>query len=225
MRLFAWDFLLPPTPLTREIKESALRTHAASPDALARFWGRQLAGLEVPPRDAEPPQMKRGCQIHAEIQPAAGKLKTVALAHRFRLYGMGGQRWLCQFADGFPVAGDISLRDVSQAADKFHTRLPRRDISRSSEARFRARASKSVTKNALPLWGGVDVQVEEGWIAPPAPLQADARPAVVLRALTSPFVLASDRPESCVCATILSMRWPISHEPSSRLSSSCLGDT
>ena len=111
------------TPLPREVKGAALFIRDTDPDAILRFWGRHLSGLEKLVLDAEPSQLIWDSQIPSAIRPAAGKLKTVALAQLFRHHGIGEQRWLCQFANGFPITSDLSQRDVFPASVK---RIPSR---------------------------------------------------------------------------------------------------
>ena len=61
--------------------------------------------------EEEAPAKKiRGSQIHPEIRPAPGKLKTVAIAQLFRHFKIGGQRWVTQFAKVFPISGKLSHR-------------------------------------------------------------------------------------------------------------------
>ena len=103
-------------------------------------------------RPSRPFQEKWDAQIRPEIRPEAGKLKTAALAQRCRHFNLGGQRWLCQFANGFSITGERSQKGVFPPApeEKLHPRIPRAEISRSAEARFRERAAKSGVKNAGP---------------------------------------------------------------------------
>ena len=78
------------THLPRELRTSAFFIRGASPDALSRFLGRQLDGLGKLIQEAAPYHTRWDAQIAPEIRPAAGKLKTVALADLFRHYDFGG---------------------------------------------------------------------------------------------------------------------------------------
>ena len=166
------------TPLPREVMKAALFIRDSTPEVLLPFWEGQLAKLRSLVADCSPSQVIWDEQIHKAIAPAAGKLKTVALAQLFRHYGLGGQRWLCQFAKGFPITGELSQKsDFPISKKDAPTPIQRREVFRTAEARFRERATKSGMKDAQPLWNEAAQQVRLGWLTPPVPLQADGRPA------------------------------------------------
>ena len=120
--------------------------------------------------EADPPQATWEGQIRSAIRPAAGKLKTVALAQLFRNHGIGGQRWLRLFANGFPITGDLSQLDCFPASEKkVPARISCSELSRSDAPRFRERAAKSSKKTSLQLWAEAAGQVGKSWLAPPAP--------------------------------------------------------
>ena len=157
------------TPPPREANDASVFLRDAIPAELASFWESKLAKLTALLADSEGAQMKWGSRITPDLISSTGKLKTVALSHRFRRYGLGGQRWLRQFANGFPITGQLSQRSVVPLSDKRPSLLRRSELIRSAEARFRERASQSGTKDAQTLWNEAVRQVRKGWLSPPIP--------------------------------------------------------
>ena len=166
------------TPLPAELHRSDAFIRDTCPEAVTRFWGRQLGCLSKLVDQAAPFQKKWGAKIKPAILPEAGKLKTAALAQLCRHFGLGGQRWLCQFANGFSINGGLSQKGVFHPSHEENPqpRTPRVELCRSADVRFRERAAKSGVKNAGPLWKEALEQVEKGWLSPPSQLRSDGRP-------------------------------------------------
>ena len=164
-------------PLPREVTEAALFIRDTDQGAILRFCDRQLSGLEKLVLESEPPQVTWEGQIRPAIRHASGKLKTVALPQLPRYHGIGGQRRMCQFDNGFPITGDLSQIDVFPDSEKkVPSRISCSELSHSASPRFRERVAKSGKKNALQLRTEAECQVEKGWLAPPVPLHTDGRP-------------------------------------------------
>ena len=91
-------------------------------------------------------------------------------------FGMGGTRWLGQFATGFPIDGELSQKEVfAKTASEGELPDPVL-IFRTAEARFRERATKSGMENAGPLCEGALEQVGKGWLCAPVELAPSGQP-------------------------------------------------
>ena len=116
---------------------------------ITAFWDAQVSRLEKLVGACANDQAQWGKRIRPEIAPAAGRFATVALAQLFRHYGLRGQKWLWQFANGFPITGSLSQVHLFPPSKKEEVRAPRAELYESSSARFRERAPRCGTKDAL----------------------------------------------------------------------------
>ena len=115
-------------------------------------------------------------RIRPEIAPSADRFATVAIAQIFRHFGLRGQKWIWQFANGFSITGSLSQQHLFPPSGKLVTRAPRAELYRSDAARFRERAPRCGTKDAQTLWGEVITQGKKGWLSDPIPLAANGKP-------------------------------------------------
>ena len=93
-----------------------------------------------------------------------------------RDFGIGGERWLDQFAFGFPITGEIPQKFPYPVDDNVDKRMPTAHLYEPTGPRFRERAAKSGHENAQLLWDEAMGQVQKGWLLLPAELAADGRP-------------------------------------------------
>ena len=94
-----------------------------------------------------------------------------------RQCGIDGQKWLRQFAHGFPITGELSQRYAYRVNAKHClSMLPRASLASTSPARFKERAAKSGYADAQVLWGEAQEQVGKGWLAPPVLLDESGGP-------------------------------------------------
>ena len=101
-------------------------------------------------------------------RPAPGSIKTVALSFLMDPLGLGGGRWIRQFAHGFDVAGTFSQRLVFPRNFKIHPPLDTDIFGCDRAARFSTRARASGFPHAGHLWAEAKDQVSCGWLpAPP----------------------------------------------------------
>ena len=107
-----------------------------------------------------------GGKILPQIAPAAGKLKTVAASQLIRHFGVEGQRWIRQFALGFPITGALSQLKAFVKGKGVPPIAQTRRLFRSAPERFRGRAAKSGMRNAQQLWEEPAAHVGKGWLAP-----------------------------------------------------------
>ena len=154
-------------PLPEHIKKEAVFARDCPPDELVKFREAQLSRLEQLVDDSKMAQKKRNDRILPEISPSAGKLNTVAISQTMHHFGIEGQRWIRQFALGFPITGTLSqLKAFSRGKKIIH--LSRKiQLFESAPQRFRERAAKSGASNDQQLCGEAAAQVGKGWLAPP----------------------------------------------------------
>ena len=116
-------------------------------------------------------------RIKPEIAPAAGRFATVAIDQLFRHFGLQGQKWLWQFANGFAITGSLSQKRLFPVSEKAaDSRNPRAELYRSAASRFRERAPGSGKKDAQALWDEALTQGQKGWLSEPIPLAANGKP-------------------------------------------------
>ena len=95
----------------------------------------------------------------------------------FRHFGLRGQKWMWQLANGFPATCPLSQKHLFPLSDKAATRTPRAELYQSASARFRERAPRCGTNDAQDLWGEAIAQSGKGWLSDPIPLAANGKPA------------------------------------------------
>ena len=148
-------------------------TRDCPPDELVKFRGSQLSRLEQLAGDSKLAQQRWNDRILPDIAPAAGKLKTVAISQLMHHFGVEGQRWIRQFALGFPITGPLSQLGAFKKGKDIPPIAQTSQLFRSAPERFRERAAKSGLANAQKLWAEATAQVGKGWLAPPLPLDCD----------------------------------------------------
>ena len=164
------------TPLPAHTVRAAVFVRDSPPDAVASFWSKQLQRLSALVKNSHPLQERWNRSIPPSLAPAAGKLNTVALSQLMDLCGIAGQRWVDQFAFGFPITGVLSQKHSFDPSTPEADILSHMDLYRSAAQRFRDRAARSGYKNAPALWDEAISQHNLGWLSPPIPLNADGRP-------------------------------------------------
>ena len=99
------------------------------------------------------------------------------IRHLAEQFGIGGARWLDQFAFGFPITGMMSQKGVYTPEEPKNTAINPAVLFQTAATRFRERAAKSGHKNASQLWEEANQLVTKGWLNPPVELREDGRPA------------------------------------------------
>ena len=144
---------------------------------MADFWDNQLVRLAEMQAALRPHQQRWNAAIDPAIKPASGKVQTLLIKELADQCGLGGSRWLGQFAVGFPITGKLSQKGV-YALDRPHTQaIDPAILFETAASRFRERAAKSGHKNSSQLWEEAQQQVKKGWLNPPVELKEDGRPA------------------------------------------------
>ena len=87
--------------------------------------------------------------------------------------GLGGSRWLQQFAWGFPLIGTLSQTGVYPIGPKTGTAPGPVTLGKFPAERFRTRAAASGFLNADTLWAEALGQVDKGWLSEPTPIDMD----------------------------------------------------
>ena len=155
--------------IPKETRQAAEFVATNEPRLIAGFRDSQIAALERMVKSAAPHRKKWDGFIDPSIIPAAGKIQILALRHLARFLGLGGSKWMGQFAVGFPTTGDLSRNMVFPRKEPKEFLLPRRNIPHADEARFRERAPKSGRENAADLRKEAMGQHSKGWLEAPAP--------------------------------------------------------
>ena len=164
------------TPLPVETRKAALFLRDTPPEEVTAFWDAQVGRLERLVSACAQDQVSWDRCIRPEIAPAAGRFATVALSQLFRHYGLPGQKWLWQFANGFPITGSLSQIHLFPISKREVDRAPRAELCESASSRFRERASRCGTKDAGVLWDEALSHVEKGWLSDPIPLAENGKP-------------------------------------------------
>ena len=89
---------------------------------------------------------------------------------------MGGARWILQFVVGFPLVGCLQQSrafplDTTDPVDFTNPDA----LFPTSSIRFMSRAPRAVTRHAEHLWEEALVQVSEGWLTAPEPMDQNRR--------------------------------------------------
>ena len=164
------------TPLPQDTRTSALFLRDTPIADIISFWDDQLSSLEKLVSDCAPDQKRWNEKIRSEIAPAAANFQTAAISQLFRHFGLQGQRWLWQFANGFPITGSLSQKHLSPESDKEVSRIHQSDLYDAARARFKERANHCGTKDAQLLWDEAVSQWKKGWLSEPIPLAPDGNP-------------------------------------------------
>ena len=165
--------LAAPTPMPERVEKAAVFTRGPPRGALVQFCGSQLPRLEQLVEDSKLAQQSWDDRIPPDIAPASGKLKTAAISQLMRHFGVDGQRWIRQFALGFPIAGTHSQLKAFKKGNGIPPVAQTSQLFRPDPERFRERAAKSGMANAQQLWDEAAAQVGKGRLAPPLPLDRD----------------------------------------------------
>ena len=124
------------------------------------------------------------------IASATGKVHIALLSHLSRFARMRGTNWAMQFVTGFPIVGHIHQAGVY---DTDKSPIPELTCPESlfdtKSARFRARAPRATSKASQQLWDEALAQVQEGWLSPPEPLDAEGN---LRETLTNGLISLSD---------------------------------
>ena len=110
--------------LSKEIKlpcdlESALHFHANThiPNHYT-VLGPASRHVGIISRAAAQTQDEWGALIPPEISYAAKGIRTAPIATLLEAHGIGGGKWHCQFACGFPIGGPPSSKGVFPISEK-----------------------------------------------------------------------------------------------------------
>ena len=161
---------IPPTPALPRDQHFLARCDGQS---ISSLWGKQLIRLEQLISSLSHTEALWSDQIPHTIQPAAGKLKAVALLSLMGQANLGGKRWADQFISGFPLIGELIQQGVYPASPKeVIPTLRRSELFQGNCERFSARASKSGCKNGQHLWGEALARHQAGWLTSPFNLSA-----------------------------------------------------
>ena len=163
-------------PLPDETKGAADFVSDSPPHSVADFWDSQLDKLDALKSALLPHQKQWDAAIHPAIKPAAGKIQTLLIRELAEQCGLGGSKWLGQFAVGFPITGTLSQKGVYSLDEPNAKAIGPAVLFRTAASRFQERAAKSGHKNATQLWEEAHQQVKKGWLNPPVELREDGRP-------------------------------------------------
>ena len=140
------------------------------------FWDAQLSATSSLVERCRISQANRDACIPPEIRPDAGKFQTVAPKQLMDQNGLGGARWLDQFAFDLPIYGHLSQKHLFDPDCKDSEQLRPTQLFGADRPRIRERSAKSCHKIDQALWGEAWGQVVKGWLLPPQQLRSDGRP-------------------------------------------------
>ena len=160
-----------PAPLPRGL-ELALRFNRDNDLETARaFRNKQPNYLRILADESRSETRRLYSAIPPTILPATGKVHIALSAHLLDYAGVGGTKWILQFAVGFPLTGCLRQSrafptDTQAPFDHVGTST----LFASSPGRFKIRDPRAISRHADQLWGEALKQVQEGWLTPPDPL-------------------------------------------------------
>ena len=96
------------TPLPNDTVDAAYFSRDCPPEQLRAFWNSHLGKIEKMVQDSTLAQQNWDAAIPGGIKQDAGKLKTVAISRLMRQCGIGGPKWIRQFAHGVPITVELS---------------------------------------------------------------------------------------------------------------------
>ena len=141
------------TPPPKDTRTASLFLRDTPPAEISRFWDNQLSRLERLIGDYANDQLKWNKCIRPEIAAAAGGFETVAISQLFRRFGLQGQRWMWQFANGFPIAGSLSQKPLFPGPKKDVSRIRQSELYDTARARFKERARRCGANDAQDISG------------------------------------------------------------------------
>lgn len=97
-------------PLPTETKRAADFISDSHPRSAAGFWGKQLEWLSPLKKIPRSRQKQWDSAIRPVIKPGAGKIQDRMILDLSAQCGIGGARWMDQFAFGFPITGAMSQK-------------------------------------------------------------------------------------------------------------------
>ena len=160
-------------PLPPELTEALDFIQSAPPEAIRSFWMKQRARIRALVEDSKVDQLLWDADIHPDIAPATGKLKTLALHALLSHFDLGGAKWLQQFNFGFPIVGAVSQEGVYKPDPTIGDPPAISGIWAGAQERFTTRAKASGRLHATELWNEALEQTRAGWLDGPQPLLED----------------------------------------------------
>ena len=158
------------TPLPVEITEALNFPMANSDEVIRAEWADKLIRLEALSLELEPLQTIWKDATVPAIRQAVTGAKPVLISHLLAQLGIGGSRWLRQFARGFGAIGTSSHGGLFPAGKKFRTACGETSPWVDAADRFLARSGQAGSNRATELWEESIGQVEKGRLTPPNPL-------------------------------------------------------
>ena len=136
-------------------------------DVLKEFWENQISRLEeIEYRCREATKRWRE-SLSTDQMKVQGKINLPLLAIMLEKLGMGGQKWVKQFQDGFPIVGDLEEPGVYPAQECPDPEISPDRLFGSAKWRLNARRGSVTDPNEGALWNEALCQVEKGWLQGP----------------------------------------------------------
>ena len=163
------------SPIPPEIRSSINFLSYNSTDEIRSFWGRQLGHLKT----LIATRSQRSTAWYANAPPELLKFHRRypldAWAALLDFCGIGGAKWLGQFAHGFPITGTLSQKFAYPVSEeKLPAQLSIGKVLQTAQSRFRSRSARPPPM-AESLWAEAMEQVSEGWLDPPSLLNDDGQ--------------------------------------------------
>ena len=196
-------FPFSPTPFRLPLSGPLIFLRDCNPEHILKFLDAQLDRLGDLARDSSLLESAWRGMIHAQIAPAAGRVKPNTLTALAPQCNLGDRVWLQHFLFGFKLVVDLPQHRCYAIRNKEarKTPLPLERVLRSPSARFSDRDAKSGSKNAQVLRGEAISQQKKGWLTSPFELGAPKDPFTLsCRKLKASFLFGVEQgvmPRTC----------------------------
>ena len=136
-------------------------------DVLKEFWGDQISRLaEIEFRCRKATRKWRN-SLSEDQKKVQGKVNLPLLAIMLEKLGMGGQLWVRQFQNGFPIVGNLEEPGVYPQQSCPDPEISPDRLYDSVKWRLKARKASVTDPNEGALWDEAIAQVEKGWLHGP----------------------------------------------------------
>ena len=136
-------------------------------DVLKEFWENQISRLEEIEYRCRGATERWRESLSTDQMKVQGKINLPLLAIMLEKLGMGGQKWVKQFQEGFPIVGDLEEPGVYPVHECPDPEISPDRLFGSARWRLNARRGSVTDPNEGALWSEAVCQVEKGWLQGP----------------------------------------------------------
>ena len=161
--------------LPQDILEAIGFISKNEPDTIKAFWESRIEQLKKKAFNCRRATEKWKKSLTNEQKTVQGKINLPLLAHMLNELGMGGQVWVRQFTEGFPVIGEISEPGVYPEQQCADPELKPHQLLTNAKYRLKARMKSVTDPHEGKLWDDAVEQVEKGWLDGPFPFDEEGK--------------------------------------------------